>query len=212
MILGLNPEQFSVLVSVFEPLFVCAAAVFFLTSAIALVTVRRYQADQKGFDARSISTDRTNGRRERDFERSRTKRGSFGPPPETILPEQLGRSDADSAGRTVAPQINNHPQPYQSKLRLLATITHYAPQLGLLGSVVCSAVGLGRLYFSGNPLGISAVAGAIWLVLFAISLAVMVAIPTFLAHGWLENRIARQHGATTDHMVALAGNRSPDRL
>jgi len=186
MILGLNPEHFSVLVSVFQPLFICSVAMFFLASATAVATVQRFKA------CRKVPEKAWTGHRpsEPSSEQSQSRR----------------LNEGDRAELTAAQSADSDLRPCRSRLRLLANISHYVPQLGLLGAVVCLTVGFGRFYLSGHPLGISTVAGGIWLVLLAISLAVLVAIPTFVAHAWIENRIEPRCGVKTDTKTAPSGN------
>jgi len=207
MILGLNPEHFSVLVSVFEPLFFFSGAVFFLASATAIVTVQRFKTCRTGLGAQSNSTDRDSVDHDLVLEQARNKHGSLEPTPQTCQSERLDAGDADPATRSAAQRTNIDLRAYHSRLQLLANISHYVPQLGLIGAAICLTVGFGQLYLSGSPLGISTVAGGIWLVLLAISLAVLVAIPTFVAHAWIENRIEPRRGVKTDTKTAPSGNR-----
>lgn len=212
MSLGLEPEQFAVLVSAFEPLIFVSALAFLLGTISALLIVRHFRIVRIGMESsvESILFDCKNGRRERALEHARTTRGLFGPLLEAILCGQLNARDADSASRIIAHWVNSDLMPYRSRIGLLAFIAHHAPQLGLLGALLCTADGLRRLHFAGAALDIGTLAGAIWLVLIATILAVIVAIPAFLAHNWLKDRIECHAQMINGFLIAHRGKRADE--
>jgi len=79
----------------------------------------------------------------------------------------------------------------RSHLRTLEVIATLSPLLGLLGTVLGMIEAFQQLEISGNQIDPGILSGGIWQALLTTALGLTIAIPTVLAHSWLERRVDR---------------------
>ncbi|TVQ92890.1 MAG: MotA/TolQ/ExbB proton channel family protein [Chromatiaceae bacterium] len=76
-------------------------------------------------------------------------------------------------------------------LRALEIIGSLSPLLGLLGTVLGMIEAFRQLEIAGSQVDPAILSGGIWQALLTTAVGLIVAIPTVLAHGWLERRVDR---------------------
>jgi biopolymer transport protein ExbB len=80
----------------------------------------------------------------------------------------------------------------RSYLRPLEVIATLSPLLGLLGTVLGMINAFQKLEQAGNRVDPGVLSGGIWLALLTTAIGLAVAIPSILAHNWLDRRVERQ--------------------
>ena len=76
-------------------------------------------------------------------------------------------------------------------LKPLELIAKVSPLIGLLGTVLGVIEAFRQLEQAGDQVNLSLLSGGIWQALLTTALGLMIAIPAFLAHQWIERRIER---------------------
>lgn len=85
-----------------------------------------------------------------------------------------------------------------SWLKPLELIAKICPLIGLLGTVLGVMVAFRKLEQSGDQVNLSLLSGGIWQALLTTAVGLMIAVPVFLAHQWLERRIERSANMMQD--------------
>ena len=80
----------------------------------------------------------------------------------------------------------------RSHLRSLEVIATLSPLLGLFGTVLGMINAFQELEGAGNQVDPGILSGGIWLALMTTAIGLAVAIPSVLAHNWLDRRVERQ--------------------
>lgn len=99
----------------------------------------------------------------------------------------------------------------ESRLRGLATITHVAPLLGLLGTVAGLVVAFHEIELSAGQVQAQNLAGGIWEALLSTVFGLIVAIPCMVAYHGFEgqaDRIARRMQSIVSELDEFFGNQS----
>lgn len=99
----------------------------------------------------------------------------------------------------------------ESRLRGLATITHVAPLLGLLGTVVGLVIAFQNIELAAGDVRAEQLAGGIWEALLSTVFGLIVAIPCMVAyHGFesLADRIARRMQSIVSELDEFFGTRT----
>jgi len=99
----------------------------------------------------------------------------------------------------------------ESRLRGLATITHVAPLLGLLGTVAGLVVAFHEIELSAGQVQAQSLAGGIWEALLSTVFGLIVAIPCMIAFHSFESqadRIARRMQSIVSELDEFFGNQS----
>lgn len=86
----------------------------------------------------------------------------------------------------------------RSWLKPLELIAKISPLIGLLGTVLGVMVAFRQLEQAGDQVNLSLLSGGIWQALLTTALGLIIAIPVFLAHQWLERRIERSANMMQD--------------
>lgn len=97
----------------------------------------------------------------------------------------------------------------ENRLRGLATITHIAPLLGLLGTVAGLVTAFHEIELSVGQVQAQSLAGGIWEALLSTVFGLIVAIPCMVAYHVFESRadrIARRMQAIVSELDAFFGN------
>jgi len=100
----------------------------------------------------------------------------------------------------------------ESKLRGLATITHVAPLLGLLGTVAGLVLAFHEIELTVGQVQVKNLAGGIWEALLSTVFGLIVAIPCMIAYHTFESvadRIARRMLTIISELDEFYGNDSP---
>lgn len=79
----------------------------------------------------------------------------------------------------------------RSYLRPLEVISTLSPLLGLLGTVMGMIVAFQQMEAAGSQVDPSILSGGIWQALLTTAVGLSVAIPTVMAHNWLERKVER---------------------
>ena len=95
---------------------------------------------------------------------------------------------AEDAGRRAARRIM---RPLESGLTTLGMIAMLSPLIGLLGTVLGMIEAFRALETAATSVDPSLLSGGIWVALLTTAAGLVVAIPTTLAHGWFDGRLAR---------------------
>ena len=99
----------------------------------------------------------------------------------------------------------------ERRLRGLATITHVAPLLGLLGTVAGLVVAFHEIELSSGQVQAQSLAGGIWEALLSTVFGLIVAIPCMIAFHSFESRadrIARRMQSIVSELDEFFGNKS----
>lgn len=99
----------------------------------------------------------------------------------------------------------------ENRLRGLATITHVAPLLGLLGTVSGLVAAFHEIEFSSGQIHAQNLAGGIWEALLSTVFGLVVAIPCMVAYHGFESyadRIARRMQFVVSELDEFFGNKS----
>ncbi len=79
----------------------------------------------------------------------------------------------------------------RSYLRPLEIIANLSPLLGLLGTVLGMIQAFQQLESAGTQVDPAILSGGIWQALLTTAVGLSVAVPTLIAHSWLERRVER---------------------
>jgi len=85
----------------------------------------------------------------------------------------------------------NHVAKLREWLRVLEIIANLSPLLGLLGTVLGMIEAFKRLEAAGNQVDPAILSGGIWQALLTTAVGLVVAVPTLVAHHWLERQVER---------------------
>ena len=86
----------------------------------------------------------------------------------------------------------------RSWLKPLELIAKISPPIGLLGTVLGVMVAFKELEQASDQINLSLLSGGIWQALLTTAVGLMIAVPVFLAHQWLERRIERSANMMQD--------------
>lgn len=99
--------------------------------------------------------------------------------PQSLLREELLRV------------AGNQLEMLRSYLRPLEIIANLSPLLGLLGTVLGMIQAFQQLESAGTQVDPAILSGGIWQALLTTAVGLSVAVPTLIAHSWLERRVER---------------------
>lgn len=94
-------------------------------------------------------------------------------------------------------------QSWRSKLTVLEAIGSASPLLGLFGTVLGMIEAFQALEKAGSQVDPSVLSGGIWQALFTTGVGLAVAIPTVLAHIWLERRANAKTALLEDRVTKV---------
>lgn len=96
-----------------------------------------------------------------------------------LLREELARRALDTLE-----QLRSH-------LRVLEIVASLSPLLGLFGTVLGMIEAFRQMELAGNQVDPGVLSGGIWVALLTTAVGLAVAMPTLMAHSWLERRLDR---------------------
>ncbi|MEE9335529.1 MAG: MotA/TolQ/ExbB proton channel family protein [Granulosicoccaceae bacterium] len=91
----------------------------------------------------------------------------------------------------------------RSWLKPLELIAKVSPVIGLLGTVLGVMIVFRQLEQASDQVSLSLLSGGIWQALLTTVMGLMIAIPTFLVHQWLERRIERSANMMQDSVTQV---------
>lgn len=86
----------------------------------------------------------------------------------------------------------------QSFLKPLEVIANISPLLGLMGTVLGMILAFKQMELAGSQVDPSVLSGGIWQALLTTAIGLAVAIPSAMAHSWVERKIERTTFAIND--------------
>lgn len=91
----------------------------------------------------------------------------------------------------------------RSHLRALEVIAALSPLLGLFGTVLGMIAAFRQMELAGSQVDPSVLSGGIWVALLTTAVGLAVAIPTVMAHSWLERRVERFRHRIEDGLTQI---------
>lgn len=115
----------------------------------------------------------------------------------------LHNNDPELLQKQLTRQANELINQLQYFLRPLEVIANISPLLGLMGTVLGMILAFQQMEAAGSQVDPSVLSGGIWQALLTTAVGLAVAIPSAMAHSWLERKVERVSYAINDAVTEV---------